>query len=648
MHPANLPVECLGWHRNARTGEAAPRALLWLGKPASSFLYQACGLHSPRDCSPPLLLGVICRLERSWAVTVQTHCSASSLRRKPAPACLAALDLDDLLAAVPRRPRTPGRCATTRFERARKLKRSRELAQLLQGAEEEEREALLDLGAKGRVGEWRSRRRGRGAAEAAEAVAGSGPMAEPRQGAAAWGGPPSRASPAPEPEEPSQEGEEAMEADSSDYEPSPSPEADRRCARSIAAAAAAGGEACATPATRARDPATAPGEDGHEPAGGSEASVAAGEPEQPTTEQHILGAAPPRQLATGPRAGVAAGSPSDAAVLEQLAGRGTNLSDLFAAAASEFIASHQKQPQQGQPGAGLLPSAAGQPMGLARPQSAPNPAAPACLPAPHASVTAAAIAQLAGQGMQFNAVLAAAASEFIAKHQQQQQQLLQEQTQQQAQQPTAATAETPPVRAVLQPATSDTAAVEDPRKLQHACHAQQQPSTPLGSVVPWLAGSAEEPTSQQQGDSDSATATATGVGQRADEEAEAEPASPPATAGACLPAAAAAVLAGDSDAPVSEAATAPLEAEMAEAGTDSAACDPLTPAEPADIAPLAAAAPAVAVHICPAGDAAAECERLEACGQRLATAQRALLVAEGKGPGTDLSPFHCRQGGVFH
>jgi hypothetical protein len=41
-------------------------------------------------------------------------------------------------------------------------------------------------------------------------------------------------------------------------------------------------------------------------------------------------------------------------------------------------------------------------------------------------------------------------------------------------------------------------------------------------------------------------------------------------------------------------------------------------------------------------DAASECERLEQCGQELAAAQRALLVAEGKGPTADLSPFRLR------
>lgn len=44
----------------------------------------------------------------------------------------AALPLDELLALVARKPRTPGRKPARRFERARKLKRSRELAQLLQ------------------------------------------------------------------------------------------------------------------------------------------------------------------------------------------------------------------------------------------------------------------------------------------------------------------------------------------------------------------------------------------------------------------------------------------------------------------------------------------------------------------------------------
>ena len=56
----------------------------------------------------------------------------------------------------------------------------------------------------------------------------------------------------------------------------------------------------------------------------------------------------------------------------------------------------------------------------------------------------------------------------------------------------------------------------------------------------------------------------------------------------------------------------------------------------------AAAAAASRIAAVPFGDADAECQRLERCGQGLAAAQRALLVAEGKGPGTDLAPFKLR------
>ena len=59
----------------------------------------------------------------------------------------------------------------------------------------------------------------------------------------------------------------------------------------------------------------------------------------------------------------------------------------------------------------------------------------------------------------------------------------------------------------------------------------------------------------------------------------------------------------------------------------------------AEAAALVAAAAAAAARF---ADAATECERLEQCGQELAAAQRALLVAEGKGPTADLSPFRLR------
>jgi hypothetical protein len=53
----------------------------------------------------------------------------------------------------------------------------------------------------------------------------------------------------------------------------------------------------------------------------------------------------------------------------------------------------------------------------------------------------------------------------------------------------------------------------------------------------------------------------------------------------------------------------------------------------------AAATAAAAVHI---ADAGSECERLAGLGHELAAAQRALLIAEGKGPGTDLTAFKLR------
>ena len=63
---------------------------------------------------------------------------------------LAALDLDDLIAATPRRARTQGsRRPAGRFERARKLQRSRELQRLLAETGEDEKERLLELGTAG-------------------------------------------------------------------------------------------------------------------------------------------------------------------------------------------------------------------------------------------------------------------------------------------------------------------------------------------------------------------------------------------------------------------------------------------------------------------------------------------------------------------
>ncbi len=53
------------------------------------------------------------------------------------------------------------------------------------------------------------------------------------------------------------------------------------------------------------------------------------------------------------------------------------------------------------------------------------------------------------------------------------------------------------------------------------------------------------------------------------------------------------------------------------------------------------ASAAAAVAAAPLGAAAEECERLESVGHSLATAQRALLVAEST-PGVDLLPFKLR------
>lgn len=78
---------------------------------------------------------------------------------------------------------------------------------------------------------------------------------------------------------------------------------------------------------------------------------------------------------------------------------------------------------------------------------------------------------------------------------------------------------------------------------------------------------------------------------------------------------------------------------------DDAAMEDDSGEEPqAGAAAAALAAPHHAVVAPTFATAAEECERLSELGHRLAKAQRALLVAEGKGPGTDLTPFKTRWG----
>lgn len=520
-----------------------------------------------------------------------------------------------MLATVPRRTRTPGRRPTTRFARARKLKRSRELAQLLQGAEEDEREELLELGAKGRVGEWRSRGRGRAAIKAADARTAAAPPSpqQQRRGLAGWGGAIERGIPAVEPVEPCQEEEEeeeeGVDSDSSDYEPSPSPEADRRCARGVAAAAStaeAGGDADATPAPRTRHQAAAGDAGPRAPRAGGD-SRRAGEPDMapPGPEEHV-GAEPPGHPAVG---AAAEGRPAGA-TLDRLAGGGTNLSELFAAAASEFITSRQKQP-------GTAPPPPPPPWAL----PTPVPTASELPLVSAADPATAAAAQLANSsGGQFNNILTAAASSFIASHQKRRGGPLAPQA---AQPPLpAAAAPDRELPAQAAPLAAEPTSKEG-QESQRAWHTEPQPATPAVAAGPPLAPSGEL-ASHQQDDSDFPTATVAEASQGTDEEADAEPVSQ---------AAGDAVAEADGGAAAVAAAASALASEE---GSD------VCPAETAAPLAAAAAAPAAALGVSALGDAAEECERLEGCGQRLAAAQRALLVAEGKGPGTDLSPFYCR------
>lgn len=67
-----------------------------------------------------------------------------------------------------------------------------------------------------------------------------------------------------------------------------------------------------------------------------------------------------------------------------------------------------------------------------------------------------------------------------------------------------------------------------------------------------------------------------------------------------------------------------------------------TPPAGPSLHPAAATAAAAVCSQMQFGVAADECERLERLGHELAATQRSLLVAEGKGPGTDLAPFRLR------